>query len=961
MRRTCHWFIQSVVVMSAFTGVGSTSADDACYQVPLRSLQLTEGTLPADADDDSWWTTPGLLIAMRPYAVLDGSGEAHVDYSDPDTELQRWQPLRTATISEARLAARAPEGQDVTGRLFVPASDLSGMTMLRFRIPAASAIPDGRKLFLRAKQAYYEALLDRNIPGTAWFRHQLRETQKALGENIAGQVPPSNMDFDPGFIPPRRNWRSNDDLSDTYALFTGGRAMSENLQLDRILVSNATQPESASVDIETIAGISVQPMDWTPLVKDLKPELDPLAAIIPEDQHAIFFPSFSAMAALADEAEAQGTPVLRLVEVRSENALTRQRYERQLGLSLNALTRALGPQVVASVAITGSDPYYRTGTDVAILFEAKNPSDPGALQTLLHTQIGLTLQAAQQAKPVHGMTGDVTYTGAKSEDRSVCSYIATIGNAVVVTNSLAQLERLAATHGGKTPSIQSLPEYVFFRDRYRRSDSNESGLLFLSDATIRRWCGPRWRIATSRRMRDAAVMAELQATYLNELVHGQAKDGPIHTDLPLAGAGELRLTPLGVWSESYNTLNFLTPLVEVPLTKVTKAEAEAYGRWRDTYQRNWRQYFDPIALRLSVGKELLAADLSVMPLIAGSEYQELIGLTQGATIKPEACDPHDALAQVVMAINIRSTAGQRWGNFAAMMAPDLGMSPLDWLGQSISLYADPDPFWRELADTPDDQKEEFMERNQHRLPLALHAEVSNSLKLAVFLTALRAFVQQSAPGMVVWESLVYNEQPYVKVSATQQAAAEMGMGNLAIHYAASADGFVITFSEAVLKRALDRQIARKQGAATQPESTSASGPWLGTSLSLKATSDAIDLVNAITRQKTQDTMRLRAWGNIPILNEWKRRYPDQDPLRVHEQYWQTRLVCPGGGSYAWNEQYLTMESTVYGSPALPKEGPTAPLIFQSFTLGNFGVSFEERGVRARTELTRRSAQRVHPP
>src|SRR6185503_7114126 len=205
---------------------------------------------------------------------------------------------------------------NVTGRLFVPASDLSGMVMARFHIPASSANPDGRKKFLRAKQAHYTALLDRNIPGAAWFRHQIRETQKALGENVAGQAAPGEVDFDPEFIPARRNWRNNNDLSDTYALFTGGRAMSENLQLDRVLTSGATQPEPASVNVDSIPGISVQPMDWTPLIKDLKPELDPLAALIPEDQHAIFFPSFSSMAALADEAEAQGTPVLRLVEVR---------------------------------------------------------------------------------------------------------------------------------------------------------------------------------------------------------------------------------------------------------------------------------------------------------------------------------------------------------------------------------------------------------------------------------------------------------------------------------------------------------------------------------------------------------------------------------------------------------------------------------------------------------------------
>ena len=47
----------------------------------------------------------------------------------------------------------------------------------------------------------------------------------------------------------------------------------------------------------------------------------------------------------------------------------------------------------------------------------------------------------------------------------------------------------------------------------------------------------------------------------------------------------------------------MTPIGEIPLDEVTKAEADAYGRWRDGYQRNWSWAFDPIALRISLGKE----------------------------------------------------------------------------------------------------------------------------------------------------------------------------------------------------------------------------------------------------------------------------------------------------------------------------------------------------------------------
>ncbi len=933
-----------MLTVAVLVGVAMTSrayAADAYYKVQVKSLTITQGVLPPDQGPADWrkWD---LAQWMVPYAVLDQSGEAYVSMAGGAD--RGWRADPSVFTRDAVLLVRSSQGGDVTGRLYVAAPELAGMTMVRFRIPARAAVPAARNEFLQARESHYTTLLQREIAGSAWFRHQARAARIDRTGNAPG---------DDQLQQPRFDWRRREgDLADTYALFTGGRALSENLQLDRVLPPS--RPGQETVDIETIEGITVRELDWASLIGDSKPSLDPLASSIPADQHVIFFPSFEAAVSVADESEAYGLPVLRVMEPQAENARTRERYERQLCVSINGLARLIGPTVIGSMALTGSDPYYRVGTDVAVVFA---PKDAAKLHALLLAQITAAMGSDPAIQKFNGELAGMKYTGARNGDRSVCSYLATVGKTIVVTNSLAQLERLIDVHTGKAAAISSLPEYSFFRTRYARDGSDEAAFVFLSDATIRRWCGPRWRIATSRRTRDAAVLAELQASSLDALASGGVQAGPIQSNLPLSQVGELRMSPLGVVSSVQNTLEFMTPIAELPLEKVTMAEAEAYRQWRDRYQQNWRQYFDPIGLRLAIQDKRLAVDLTVMPLILGTEYRQAIEVGQGATIEPLAGDPHEALLHAVMAVNVDSPQMQEAAGFASMIAPRIGMNALAWLGKSVAIYADDDPVWSEWANTSDDDKERFLRENLHRLPVALHVAVKDSLKLAVFLTALRAFAEQTAPGLTAWESLTHNGQPYVRISATEEGQAEMGqVANLAVHYAAAGDALVVTLNAEVLKRALDRRAARKGGAGgKQPPATHGQGtakPWLGSSLALRASASAFGHFAKLSGEAWQRTLRVRSWGNIPILNEWKRRYPNQDPIKLHEKFWHTRLICPGGGTYVWNDQLQTMESTVYGSPAAPKEGPAKLPLLDEFSFGDFGVTFQDDGLRARTELVR---------
>lgn len=925
-----------LIVMVGFAQ--AALAEDAYYDVPIRELKLVEGSMPAGP---TGWKRYDLARMMRPLATLEGQGEAYVTH-------QNWpvwsSPDDVSPLDAARVLIRAPQGKDVAGWLVVPNPNLTSMVSLRFTIPSSAAKAEAKTPFLHAKIDYYEDQLDRDVPGGAWFRHQIRLADAELGLQSKQRPAPAN---------PRRPDRP-DDLTRTYDLFTGGRAMSENLQLDRELPR--AQPNEKPVKIDSLTGITINEIDWKPLVKDADPKLDALAKYIPADQHVVFFPNFAAAMAIADETRQHDTPVLRLARARLENARVVERYQTQLGLSMSSIARLLGPQIVQSVALTGSDPFFPTGTDVAVLFES---AQPAALEALLMARIALAAAKIKEAKPINGEIAGTKYHGFLSPNRTMSSYIARLDGAVVVTNSSYQLGRLVATRKDDSQSIAVLPEYIFFRTRYPLGAPEETALAFLSDATIRRWCGPRWRIADSRRTRARAVLAELQASQLNSLVEETVTPGPIHTDLPILPAaapestrgGDLAITSSGVYSSTFGSLDFTTPIGEIPLDEVTQAEADAYRAWRDGYQRNWSWGFDPIALRISLGKEKMAADMTVMPLILSTEYREFTSISLGGKFDPTAGDPHNALAQFILALNRESPMFKQGENFASMMGKTVS---LGWIGRWLTVYAEDDPFWNDLQKANEDQVERFLEKNAGHIPIAVRIDATNPLQLAVFLSSARAFIEQTAPGLTHWESLKYKDQPYVRITPVKgRGTVPSDLEDLAIYYTPLGGALTITPSEKMLQQSIDRWLAQEEAQAEgKPAPPVEAKPWLGSNVALRVDRKILEVANALSRNEYQRTMQMQCWGNLPILNEWKRLYPDRDPVKVHEAVWGVELICPGGGKYVWNDKYQTMASTVYGHPGEPKEGPPAPPMLSDLSTGSFGLTFEDQGVRARVELAR---------
>jgi hypothetical protein len=621
--------------------------------------------------------------------------------------------------------------------------------------------------------------------------------------------------------------------------------------------------------------------------------------------------------------------MLESLEDGSEDAGARAFYERQLALPLSELIASDVAASIASVAITGSDPYFRTGTDVAVLFEC---SKPEALQTWL---------AARHAKALAGRPDGVgaplkldelciTVTTA---DRGLSSYVTTAGKVVVVTNSSAQMKRVLTTARGGAAALASSPEYTFFRDRYRRGDAEETAFVLLTDATIRRWCSPRWRIGDARRTRAAARLADATAEMAPAMISGAAKAPTI------PGLDRVTLTPEGVTSLDYGNLRFLRPIIELDVSTVTKAEAEAYGRFRETYEQHWTRYFDPIAIRLGLAKSTQSLDVTVMPLVASTDYRELIDLTKGAKLAPLACDPHDGAAiQFAFGLDLAASSFEP----SARRIAKLEKIAAGWLKGGFAISLDRDP----LLERVDDVESEASWKLIPRLPLMITAEVADPVALAIFLAGIRTAVEDTGVGSVKWTKGAYKDVETMTLLPTSEMLPDDV--TLRIQYAIVDKLLSVSLREDQLHRAIDRALERRANPAAR-------GPaWLGESAALRVDKTFAELVARLSRKWRDEQARQQTWRALPILTEWRRLFPDQDPVAVHERLFKVRLHDSAGGSYVVDRASGRIVSSTFGHPAETRPGPKQPAMLEDFKEARAGLTFENDGVRARITIERES-------
>ncbi|TWU06233.1 hypothetical protein [Stieleria varia] len=914
----------AILALAASVITGTSSAQTVYYQIDAGALVQNFDLSHVVADSTQW--PPSYSQLKQPARVVTSDG-AEVYILEPSKKNDDFTDYKIVGIKQA--------GVPVSGSLYrlQPHPTDAKTTVLAkydFRIDDDEKSPATEADFSRAKGMYFQYLWSEEFAGAAMFRHLA--TQSLAKVNQAAVKKSSSWS---------RNFSR--DVDRTIALMSGGRAVSENLQLDRQLP--ATTDDAAQwVDVSTIQGITVREMDWKELLAEQAPQLDPLARWIPHDQYVAFVPSFDALVKLAEQGQSLATPLVQAIEPQSRSVDTFGFYQQQLGLPINVLTKQVGQLLIGEVAITGSDPYFRTGTDIAVIMQTMQPE---LLSQSLQTQIAASASRHRDVTRQERTIAGIACVHWSNPTRTLSSIVAVVGDVVVVANSSPLVSRIVECENKKLKTLAELDEYRFFRSRYPRGN-DESAFLMITDATIRKWCGPAWRIAASRRTRARSTIAEVTARHADSLVH-QTIDAPVVVDdidqLPFAG--EIRVLPDAVVSSDYGTLRFQTPIAELNLTRVSRQEKKTYEDWRTRYERQWRRAFDPIGLQVKMREDAISFDLSVIPLIMGSEYRWWEGIVGKATLKPDVNDPHpEALASVQLALDTKGWLFAMARQFLTNNT-NVRFDIFEWIDDSIEVYLDEDVEWMEMmaAKRPDDWRnsDEF-----HEMPMGIYVPSKNNVSLTAFMVALRGFLDRVSPNTFESESVEYNGLKYVTLTPHNTRT---GRVEPSVYYVTTGDGLTFSFNKKVIQRAIDRSLARRDAKVDKPPAFA-----FPPQTQLKVTGYGARAILS-NRQTHLRFTRENAWSNIAILNHLRGRYPDRDPMSVYEYLFGETLVDPTSGTYVWNPERQTYQSDHHGYPLEPIAGPVLGPNFGPDDVIQMQMSLLGDGVRAKADFQRNGAKR----
>jgi hypothetical protein len=759
--------------------------------------------------------------------------------------------------------------------------------------------------------------------------------------------------------PPQTGWRWNrfrggfGDPRSTRELFemtTGVTAITESLQLRRMNGVASRDNDTRSIPIAKVQGIDIAEHPWEKMMGEKKPAPEPFARLVPDDNYYVHFRRFTAFNEFTELFDRWGTALTRTYEPHCRDHRLRERYEQQLCLRSTLLGKALGPLVIKGLAVTGSDLYVREGTDVAILFQVVS-------KDLFLSAVSPFLEEARKKFGDRLKEEKDDYKGIKIESfvtplREVSLHRAAFDDFVVYANSPAGLRRVLDAHKGEIKRLADSLDFQYMRTIFRADDKEEDGFAFLSDPFIRNLVGPASKIKERRRLE--ALVSLHMLTHGAMLTSWETGKAPVSTPNILNAAGlkkeELPM-PEGkpaFWdpehlvarSDVYNTLHFATPLIELPMDNVTRTEAEEYNRFRLEYLGLWRQFFDPIGMRVALKEGQVQLDTYILPLIENSSYNQLRRVTGQKTVRFDpARIPAHTLGQYLLCLS-GDRASREWLLRGGFWGDEFGFWglvawALDPVGDWFLVRVNDSEVFEKLVKLAEKQDQgepvdvEDVARLVWTMPVAVGFDVKNGLTLTGALTALRTSALAALPGALTWEPLEkeYKGVSIVRVQATRRGRDMLGpilRGEAdrkdpflpAVYYASINGSFFLTLNEEMMRQLID-------SAAEKPEGKGVVEAASSLHLAPGAAEKAAGLLRRMLEHQTFDQAR----NALPVwyaLHRCGIVAPDAKPEQARDaayRYLGYVPVSPDGAVFRYDREHDEVVNERHGSnrkPALHK-------------------------------------------
>ncbi len=404
--------------------------------------------------------------------------------------------------------------------------------------------------------------------------------------------------------------------TDIVGVLGGRAAVRETLQLQLIDAPLSNDFQDRTIPVAEIEGVEVKSHPFEKMLEDSKKPIQrlPLADIVPSDRFFAYFTSPSALQRFIEDGADFLFRLNSTVSVNNIDYELRRRYLERLGIKHTTLATLLALGAIQEIGIVAPDLFFVDGTDITAI---------------------VRVSAMDLVRPVLKLVDGIDTKGPGVITRELASgrrtYWATREDLLLVSTNQQELEKALGLHqkAGRGSLGQSA-EFQYMLQQLPVTGQTQAYVYF-SDPFIRHLVGPATKIAQLRRLQAKAELEMLTAGALLYKLDG-------HYGAPTMS----RLIKLGYIPKTFSKRDYtlrrdlvaeskrfgsiadLRSLSENPVDLVSTGEAEAYKTYVQNYSRYWRQFFDPIAVRLDdTGNNTWELTTFILPLLDSPIYRQI--------------------------------------------------------------------------------------------------------------------------------------------------------------------------------------------------------------------------------------------------------------------------------------------------------------------------------------------------
>lgn len=766
---------------------------------------------------------------------------------------------------------------------------------------------------------------------------------------------------------------------DLYYTFSGGLAVQQALQ--RETLEGRSPGGELTRHVSELSPPSLRSLPYEELLEKKRlegtePRVHAMSRLVPRDQYFLHFNSMSTANQLVALAEQWGTSLLRLFTVSARDHHLREKYEDQLCLRRDGLTRLFADAVIAELGVTGSDFFIAEGTDLTFIFRIERPE--------LFDRAAAGWLEEVRARHPDLVEREFNYRGHRvlaryTDDRTVSSFVVRDGEHVIYSNSHVATRKVIETMIGMTPNLHDALDYRYMTTVLPPAEDPASAYLYGSEAFLRRLVSPAFKIAEKRRLEALNHLVMLNnASLFYRLEHGESPDALSDlvagrfADLdklaaPEGGAYAFDVELDTCTNSLYNRLKYLTPIRELEVLRISAQEAEQYKRYRQRYESFWSSVFDPVAIRATVGKTV-KLETALLPFANSGLYS----VWRDALAEEPRSIGSAHIARTAVA-SLKVVPGrEKVGEFLRQMPgvtealqADPTLTDLAWIGDRVDVHFCDDDTILEIDLTKLEPIQFFGNVGVAQqaivataiaatnLPVYVTVEVEDEEKAnrLLELLASRIFLEGGDLGGLSTRLDAYRLAEY-RGHAVYVLSYQLYAVKVRLYVSLVAGRLVAATTPATLNEVVDAAAEE-----ASPDAVSRDAHAMAR-LSFRAMNRLRDDVMLYWEEKA----RQAAHRNIMPIYTLLKLYdvPIGEVNRLANAKYGVSYVCPGGGEYVYDEERDQVLSTVYGNRRharqnLALDGDSAfARFFNSLEDITAWLRFTDDGLIATVEIRRRA-------